>query len=105
MNLRFSQAAKADMAEIWVYNADTYGITHANEYEAYLYSRIHTLQINPNSGRPALDRPGYRYLIMKKRARGHGHAAYYRVDGDTIWIVRILHTAMHAPDHLPDVDQ
>jgi len=40
---------------------------------------------------------------MKRRASGHGHAAYYEAHSDIIYVVRILHTSMYAPDHLSTV--
>jgi len=100
MKLEFTDKAAVDFAEIWVHNAERYNVEHADKYRDFLLAEMDQLTEHPELGRVPDKFPALRYLVMKRRASGHGHVAYYEVFDDTIRIVRILHTAMYAPDHL-----
>jgi len=65
-----------------------------------LLREIEQLTEYPERGKTTDGYPNLRYIVMKRRSRGHGHVAYYEILLDSIRIVRILHTAMYAPDHL-----
>jgi len=96
----YADAAKADLAEIWVYNAERYDVARADEYLQFLRSAFARLSEDPVLGRPVAAIQGVHRLVAKRRPSGHGHVAYYRIEPDCIVILRILHTSMHAIDHL-----
>jgi plasmid stabilization system protein ParE len=103
LNLELTRAADADLTEIWIDNVDRYSIEHADKYHAFLLERMDRLTEYPALGRPAANFPNLRYLVIKRRASGHGHAAYYEVHPDVIRVVRVLHTAMNPPDHIKSI--
>lgn len=100
MKLEFTEKADADLAEIWAGNAERYGLEHADKYRSFLIQEIQHLTQNPQWGKLVEDFPRLRCLVIKRRASGHGHRAYYESFDDTIRVVRVLHTAMNAPDHI-----
>ena len=100
VNLEFTDKADADLGEIWVYNADRYSVEHADKYRAFLLVELETLREQPEWGKTVENFPNLRCLVMRWRAGGYGHAAYYEIHSDAVRIVRILHTAMDAPGHI-----
>lgn len=101
VKLELSDKAYADLLEIWVYNAEYYTIEHADKYWAFVFTELERVVDHPLLvGRPVENFPHLRCVIIKRRAGGHGHAAYYEIHPDAIRVVRILHTSMYAPDHL-----
>lgn len=95
MRLRQSRRSSADLANIYEYGADTYGIEEALVYIEGIERRLRTLLDYPRSGR-AEDR-----MIANLRSLPfQAHRIYYRIDGDTVMIHRILHTAADAKRHL-----
>ncbi|MDR3571901.1 MAG: type II toxin-antitoxin system RelE/ParE family toxin [Candidatus Pacebacteria bacterium] len=53
-------------------------------------------------GKDVPDFPGLKYLVIKWCPRGYGHAVYYEIHESAIRIIRVLHTAMNASDHLKE---
>jgi plasmid stabilization system protein ParE len=85
--------ARLDLQEIWHWNASDGGVRHADSYLAFLHTHIYGLSKNHTKGRPVSTRPDFRYIIMKRRARGHGHVAIYEIIGGAVSILHVYHTA------------
>jgi len=100
VKLEFTSKAEIDLLEIWVYNADRYGIDHAEMYRTFLLTEMFALTKRPLAGKTVDDFPHLRYLIMRRRAGSHGHVAYYEVDEDVVRIMRVLHTSMDVSGRL-----
>ncbi len=95
MRLRQSRRSSADLADIYEHGAKTYGVKEALGYIEGIERRLLTLLDYPRSGR-ADDR-----LITSLRSLPfQAHRIYYRIDGDTIMIHRILHMAADVKRHL-----
>ena len=47
-------------------------------------------------------RPNYRYLVMRRRKKWHGHLAVYRYDDKTIDVLHAFHTAQDWQSILAD---
>lgn len=101
MRIELTHSAQQDLNEIWSYNVMQYGHVHANDYVDFLWQKMREILDNHHDGIAVPEFPllkAYR-LKMRASARG-GHTAYYAVREDVIWIERVLHTAMNAPDYL-----
>lgn len=93
MRIALSVTARVELLEIWNYNAESHNIDHADDYEAFLIAGIASLATRPEAGMPIDGFPDRRALTMKRKPRGHGHVAIYRVGTDTIRILHVFHTA------------
>ncbi len=78
--------ADSDLQEIYRYTKERWGLPQAKKYLHSLTESFEFLADNPQTGRPRDDiRKGYRSLHKSK------HHIFYRVEGQNILIVRILH--------------
>lgn len=100
MTVVLSRRANRDVRDIWSWNAEAYGERHANEYVAFLYSEMERLGDRTEQSRSVPGHPDLLQLTMRRGSRGHGHIAFYRVEDDTVRIVRVLHTARDWPNLL-----
>ncbi|WP_244593410.1 type II toxin-antitoxin system RelE/ParE family toxin [Methylosinus trichosporium] len=91
LDLRLTDTAEADLAEIWAYVADDSSEATATRLLEKIYAVFHRLQDFPLSG---ADR---RQLAAGLRVTFHGgYAVYYLPTEDQILIVRVLHGARDA---------
>jgi plasmid stabilization system protein ParE len=95
LTLRYSLLIKPRLAEIWRWNADKYGEAHATEYVEFLRNRTRTLRSEYPRGRVVPSRSSYRYVTLKKRARGHGYVVVYQVLETEVYIFYYFHTAQN----------
>ena len=90
-----SPRARADLADIWDYTATRWGAERAEHYLRQLQACIEAAAVEPRLGRSCDDiRSGYR-----KYPAG-SHVLFYRVLGNGIDVVRILHGRMDFGQHL-----
>lgn len=91
--------AERDLKDIWLYTAETWGDDQAEAYIAALEKQFEALTASPFMG-PA--RPDVckecRYLPEGK------HLIFYRVDGDTVVILAVLHASMDIARHVKPED-
>ena len=90
----FAPAAMTALTRIFDHNAERYGIDRASGYELFLLDRIRDLARDPQSGKTVDTDPSFRYVVIRRRSRGDGHVAAYRID-PVAWrveIVAIYHT-------------
>lgn len=87
--------AKQDIKDIWVYTLEHWGAQQADRYTLEIGRHIKSLLEFPLKG-VAIDdiRQGYRKLVAGK------HLVFYRVNEDTIDVVRVLKQEMDIPQHL-----
>lgn len=96
MRIELSDIAQVELLEIWNYNAERYGLRHADEYEAFLTDGIAVLADDPEIGTPIEGFPNRRALTIRRRPRGHGHVAVYRIESETVRVLHVFHTAQDA---------
>lgn len=91
IEIRFSNAAENDLAQIDTYSVNTFGNAVAADYMGGFTGAFRKLRDFPEAGRamPALGR-GIRYLSYRQ------HGIVYQLTGDDLLIVRIIHHAMDA---------
>lgn len=87
-------AASADIASIYAFTAEQFGIDAADHYHAGLEAAIARLASFPELGpiHPGIRRP-IRFLSYRS------HHIFYDYDGAEVAIVRILHHAMDVQRH------
>jgi toxin ParE1/3/4 len=86
---RLTPRARQELREIWRYTRRTWSERQAERYASLLLDAIERLADAPELGRPADDiRPGYR------KHRLGSHLIFYRVTGEAVEVVRILHGRM-----------
>jgi plasmid stabilization system protein ParE len=88
-----SPTATAELADIWRWNAERYNEAHADEYIDFVKNKLRQLPVLYKLGRPVPDRPGFHYLLLRRRAKGHAHIAVYRFDDNVIDVLHIFHSA------------
>lgn len=88
-----SPAAIDELQEIWQWNARFYSVNHADEYLRFLQDAIANLGSANTKGRQVIGRPDLRYIIVRRRARRHGHVAVYNFNETEVHLLHVFHTA------------
>ncbi len=90
-----SPLARADIDEIWNYTANHWSDAQAERYLRVIENAIKMAASNPKRGRACHEfRMGY------FRLSAGSHILFYRIVGDKIDVVRILHQSMDFERHL-----
>lgn len=97
LNLSYSDAALKSLDQIWDWNAANYGPAHADQYVGFLRSAVDRLATEYAVGRPVPNRPALKYISIRRRRKGHGHVAVYRVTADAVHVLDFFHTAQDWP--------
>jgi toxin ParE1/3/4 len=94
-NYRLSPRARHDLETIWQYSFEQWGLEQANRYIDKIIAKFEAIAVGPLL-LPACDhiRSGYRRGLVER------HMIYFRVDMQTIIIMRVLHSQMDASHHL-----
>lgn len=87
--------ARRDLADIWLYTADKWGVDRAEDYTSAINRDIEQARDFPNVGSPVEGLPlGYRKLASGK------HRIIYRTSETELIVVRIIHERQDVPDDL-----
>jgi plasmid stabilization system protein ParE len=54
---------------------------------------IYDLAHRHGQGHVASVRPDLRYIIIRRKAKGHGHVAVYRTDDKDVSVLHVFHTS------------
>jgi toxin ParE1/3/4 len=92
--------AESDLIDIWVYSFGEWDDVQTDKYLDELNAAIDSLAGNPYLGvRRDNVREGYRASSVNQ------HAVYYRLSGNSVDVVRVLHGQMDPNRHLePSAD-
>lgn len=90
--LRLSERAKLDFRDILSYTLQTWGEVQLVKYRDVITTSLAAITNNPEAGRD--DIAPYRRQIAGQ------HVIFYRIDGTTITVVRILHSRSDFLRHL-----
>jgi len=93
-SLVLSPAAHADLAAIWDYTAEQWGVEQADRYVDDIQDACDALAASKRDGRPVDVRVGYLKYLVKS------HLIYFRDQNGYLEIIRILHGSMDAERHL-----
>jgi toxin ParE1/3/4 len=89
IGLELRAAAEADLRAILNYSVEQFGEAVAETYLRSFDQAFDLLRRHPQAGAMRTDiEPPIRCLSHRS------HRIFYDVDGDTIWVVRVLHRAM-----------
>ncbi len=93
--VHLTPAAERDLAGIWHYSQQQWGVEQAHRYIDVLTASFAALARAPKSA-AACDhiRPGYRSRSVER------HVVYFKVALHGITVVRVLHERMDAPRRL-----
>ena len=91
----FHEEASADVEAIYRFSQARFGVAVADDYHEGLLETVVRLETFPEMGREVSGlAPPVRALSFRS------HAIYYRFDGATVTVERILHHAMNAAARL-----
>jgi toxin ParE1/3/4 len=92
---KFSRKAEEDVANIFEYSIETFGLAQAEKYYASLTECIERLALYPNTGRDTFELGKDLKLFFFQ-----SHSIYYTSDKHRLLIVRIISNHMDAIRHL-----
>lgn len=93
--LRLSEAAHADLVDIRLYSNSEFGVGATDAYMRGFNQVFQRLRQYPGSA-PTVEG----FATDLRCAQHRSHQIFYTIGGDTILVVRILHSAQNAPRHL-----
>lgn len=97
MTLDFTEAAVSDLQSIRHYTMRTWGSDQDQRYLDSLWDKFEEILREPQRWRHRDDLfPGCQIAAQGK------HVILFRIRGEILQIVRILHSAMDFPRHLPE---
>jgi len=92
-----SKKAIADLEDIWLYTVEKWSVEQADRYYNLIFDEIHFICKNNNAGKSTEHiRKGYRASKVKS------YFIFYRVQNNTIEVIRILHERMNIENRLKD---
>jgi toxin ParE1/3/4 len=89
MRVEFSKRAISDLRQIAAYYARSGAPAIGERIAARIQEVIARIATSPMSGRPVVQRPGVRVVLLLS----YRYKIFYTVMGDTIRIVHIRHTS------------
>lgn len=97
MNVKYvlTPRARNDVDDIDEYTFANWGAAQAEVYLRRLQQHIEAVALQPTAGRAC---PEYRRGYYKKKCGSH--VVFYRIAGDGIEVIRILHESMDFGRHL-----
>lgn len=97
MNLVLAPSAAEDLRAISIYTLETWGVLQEERYLAGLWARLAAITERPESFRLREE-----LAAGCRSARYESHVIFFRIRGQNIEIMRILHAAMDFGRHLAD---
>ena len=91
----YSTQALRQLDEIADWNEQQYGSEHAAQYIEFLERHIDALANKYELGLKLGSRPDLRYIQIRRRSKGHGHVAVYKINGDRVDVLHVFHTAQN----------
>jgi plasmid stabilization system protein ParE len=95
LTVSISAPAQKDLANIWKWNAKEKSVVAADRYLAFLESRIYRIFDFQTSARPVPTKPEYKYLVLRRRPKSHGHIVIFKTEGINFAVIRVFHTAQN----------
>ena len=93
--LELSRRAQIDLDGIRDYSTKAWGKTQTKSYLRQIQAVIRSIRVNSNLGRSADD-----LRESCRRTKAGTHIVFFRVIGDRVIIIRILHEQMDFAAHL-----
>ena len=93
--LQLSPKAEQDFVDILRYTGETWGETQFLVYRDKIHEALQTLRSNPRLGHRRSDLPATHQAFLVG-----SHIIVYRMRGDTVAVMRILHQRMSLGKHI-----
>jgi len=93
--LELATRAEADIWKILAYTEKMWGEKQADEYAALLHKTLSNIEQNPKIGNEKPDLKNGIFCFGAGR-----HLIFYRIDGSTVYVLRVLHDSMDYVHHL-----
>ena len=91
-------AARRDVRSILLHTSQRWGFAQRDAYREALDQACTTLSVNPLIGRSRDEiAPNLRSHTIQQ------HIIYYRVEGETVTVLRVLHGKMDAAQHVEEI--
>lgn len=93
MEISLTPHARQDLRDVYFYSLDNFGKAAAQSYIDSFNNAFDLLKTNPKLGKP--------YILVSKNLRfltHRFHLIFYRIDKDTIHILRMFHTKRDIRD-------
>jgi plasmid stabilization system protein ParE len=87
---------------IWDWNAAAHSREHAVSYLEFLLNHIEGLDVRHEQGNPVGRGTNLRYILIRRKSRGHGHVAVYRINAVTVDVLHDFHTAQNWQSKLDE---
>lgn len=99
MKLRITEAAQADLEDIWLYTLKEWSLEQADRYLNLIMDEVDLLCLSPDLG---IDFSSVRKGYFKARAQSH--FIFYRINSskNELEVIRILHQRMDIDNRLKD---
>ncbi len=97
MKYEITQKARNDLIGIWEYTYENWSHQQADKYYEILIEKIEEITSRPHIGK--------NYERIKVGLRGvkvKSHIVFYRIENDTVEIIRVLHKRMDLENRLND---
>lgn len=95
MKYKISNEAKRDIENLWLYTLNEWSIQAADRYVRLIMDEILYVADHPHSATDCSEiREGY------YKTRVKSHFIFYRLNNETIEVVRVLHQQMDIPRQL-----
>jgi toxin ParE1/3/4 len=96
MTFDFTAAALSDLRSIRDYTLEKWGPEQEQIYLDSLWTKFEEILANPQKRRTRSDLfPGCQIAAQGR------HVILFRIQGETLQIVRLLHSSMDLPRHIP----
>ena len=93
LEIQITAQARADLLSIWHYSAERFGEPVATEYVELIIENINLLAGNPSLGRGVEEFPEVKRFLVKKKPSSYGHHLFYRVSGQILQVILLVHSA------------
>src|SRR5258706_16343898 len=92
-----TKKAVSDLEEIWLYTIEKWSVNQADRYYNLIFDEIDFICKNIDAGKSMEHiRKGYRASKVKS------HLIFYRIQNDTVEVIRILHERMDIENRFND---
>jgi toxin ParE1/3/4 len=92
---KLSKESETDIANIYEYGIEKFGILQAQGYFLGMHDLFQTLASSSGIGRDASE-----FIPLLKRFTYKSHIVFYLNSGTDTLIIRVLHHSMDYPQHL-----
>lgn len=92
-----SKKAVSDLEEIWLYTVDHWSVEQADRYYNLIFDEINFICRNYENGK-SMEHVRKGYYTAKVKS----HLIFYKLENNSIQIIRILHEMMDIENRLKD---